>query len=164
MPAKPSGMNILVNKLRTIMDKTKCYDIFQKTRVNEMKMYTQDRTIKDVISYSMELKSREKELRNIKLMTSLCPNLMISYNNLTGIKLTLKKINLIKQLFIYKVELGDEVFIPNMLNQKDLGQCFTFYNPILSIIQDQCSDHKKNFYFERNKLLLRMANEDMQLF
>ena len=59
-------------------------------------MYTQDRTIEDVISYSMELKSREKELRNIKLMTSLCPNLMISYNNLTGIKLTLKKINLIK--------------------------------------------------------------------
>lgn len=65
---------------------------------------------------------------------------------------------------MYNVELGDEAFIPPQLNQKDLGQCYRFYNPILSIIQEMCSDHKKNLYIERNTQLLKMAHEDMQLF
>ena len=50
-----------------------------------------------------------------------------------------------------------------MLDQKDLGQCYKFYDPILSIIEEMCSDHKKNLYIQRNVQLLRLAHEDMNI-
>lgn len=153
----------LLKKLKAITDKTKVYDIFQQTRVGDMRMYSQDRTLKDIISYSMELKSKENTLKGIQLLKNLCPNLMKGYCNLVYIEMMTRQIKLVKQLFVFKVELGEEAYIPALLNQKDLGQSFKYYNPILSIIQDNCSDHKKNLYFERNKLLLRLANEDAKL-
>ena len=145
------------------MDKSKCYDIFQRTRVNDMRMYSQERTIKDIISYSMDMKNKERMIKNIQLLKKLCPNILNGYNNLAFITLTLREIKLAKQIFVHNVELGDEAYIPCQLNQKDLSLCYTFYNPILSIVQDLCSDHKKNLYIERNTQLLRMAQGDMQL-
>ena len=50
-----------------------------------------------------------------------------------------------------------------MLDQKDLGQCYKFYDPILSIIEEMCSDHKKNLFIQRNVQLLRMSHEDMNI-
>lgn len=70
----------------------------------------------------------------------MCRNVVSGCNNLSYIQLTLREIALVKQLFVYAVELGDEAFIPRQLNQKELPQCYTFYNPILSIIQEMCSD------------------------
>lgn len=78
------------------MDKSKCYDIFQKTKVNEMRMYTQKRTIKDIIIYSVEIKNKERELKNIQVLKKLCPNIINGYNNLTFIGLTLREIKLAK--------------------------------------------------------------------
>ena len=43
------NLNELAHRIRVILDKSKCYDRFQKTKVNGTKMYTQKRTIKDVI-------------------------------------------------------------------------------------------------------------------
>ena len=40
---------------------------------------------------------------------------MNGYNNLVGIQLALREITLVKELFVFKVELGDEVYIPNKL-------------------------------------------------
>lgn len=123
-----------VKKIKVIMDKSKCYDIFQKTKVNDMRMYSQERTIKDIISYSMEIKNKERLLKNIQLLKRLCPNILNGYNNLAFITMTLREIKLAKQLFVHNVELGDEAYIPHYLNQNDLGQCYRFYNPTLSII------------------------------
>lgn len=124
-------------------------------------MYTQKRTIKDIINYSIEIKCKERELQNIRLMKSMFCKILNGYNNLAYLRLTLKEIQISKQLFVFNVELGDEAFIPKHLNAKDLGQCYRFYNPVLSIIQEMCSDNKKNLYIERNTQLLRMAHEDM---
>ena len=33
-------VDYLTKKIKTILDKSKCYDIFQKTKVNGMKMYS----------------------------------------------------------------------------------------------------------------------------
>ena len=100
-------------KMRVIMDKSKCFDIFQKTKVNGHAMYSNQRTIKDLINYSIEIKNKERELRNIHLLKKLCPNIVNGYNNLTFITMTLREIKLAKQLFVYNVELGDEALVPN---------------------------------------------------
>ena len=48
-------------------------------------------------------------------MKNMCPKLLNGYNNLVGIQLVLREITLVKELFVFKVELGDEAFIPNRL-------------------------------------------------
>ena len=45
-------------------------------------------------------------------MKCLSSNIMSGYGNLTYLKVTLKEIKLIKELFVMQVEQGDEVFIP----------------------------------------------------
>ena len=72
------------------MDKSKCYDIFQKTKVSGMRMYSQDKTIKDILKYSTEIKKLVILLKNIQLLKSLHPTILSGYNNLTFIQMTLR--------------------------------------------------------------------------
>ena len=57
-------------------------------------MYTQERTIKDILLYSTVTKNKERDLENIKLLKHVCPNILSGYNNLHYIELTLKEIKL----------------------------------------------------------------------
>ena len=50
-----------------------------------MRMYTQERTIKDVLTYSVEVKKRQILLKNIQLIKRLNPTILSGYNNLTFI-------------------------------------------------------------------------------
>ena len=59
-------------------------------------MYSQERTIKDIINYSMEIKNKERSLKNIQLLKKLCPKILNGYNNLTYIKMTLREIKVAK--------------------------------------------------------------------
>lgn len=57
----------VVHHLKNILDKTKCYDIFQGTKVKNMPMYHR-RTIKDVMFYSVNMKKLNKKLRRIQVV------------------------------------------------------------------------------------------------
>ena len=63
---------------------------------------------------------------------------------------------------MFNVELGDEAIIPAKLMQRDLSQCYRFYNPILNIIEDMCQFHKKTMFIEKNNQLLKMAQIEVQ--
>lgn len=76
------------------------------------------------------------------------------FHGLTYIEITLKQIQLAKQLFILNIEQGEEAIIPIQLSQKNLQLSYRFYDPILKIIQDECSDSKRDFYSLKNKLTL----------
>lgn len=52
----------IVHHLKNILDKTKCYDIFQGTKIKNMPMYHK-RTIKDVMFYGVQIKKLNKKLR-----------------------------------------------------------------------------------------------------
>ena len=98
------------------MDKSKCHDIFQRTKVKGMRLYSQGRTFKDIINYSIDIKSKERSLKNIQLLKKLCPTILNGYNNLTYIKMTLREIKIAKQLFVHRIELGDESYVPHYFN------------------------------------------------
>lgn len=146
--------------LRLICDKSKCYDIFQATKVNNLRMY-QKRTIKDVMFYSIEMKKKEKMMKNIQLLKRIGYKILSGYGNLAYVHLSLEEIKLSRELFIFQVELGDEAAIPHQLNQLDLGQSYTFYNPILSMVEAYCSDHKRQLFNTRQEQLIRLVHEDM---
>ena len=54
--------------------------------------------------------------------------------------------------------------MPRQLFQKDLGQCYRFYNPVCSIIDELMTDDNKNLFMQRNLQFLRMAHEDMFIY
>lgn len=54
----------IVHQLKNITDKGKCYDIFQSTSVDKVRMY-QRRTVQDVIFYSINLKKIKTKLKRI---------------------------------------------------------------------------------------------------
>lgn len=58
---------------------------------------------------------------------------------------------LIKNLFIFDVSYGQEVFIPEQLSQKDYPLSCKFYDPIISIIKDGIPDDRKQYFFFNNK-------------
>ena len=88
---------------------------------------------------------------------------MSRYDNPIFIQLALEEIQIQKQLFVYSIELGEEAIIPPALDQRDLAQSYRFYNPVLSIVEELCQDHKKNLFIERNNQLLKQANTEIDL-
>ena len=139
------------------MDKSKCYDIFQGTIVKDMKMY-QSRTIKDVLFYSIATKSLTKKLNSIRLLKNMVVKVIACFDCPIYILLSLEEIRKEKKLLVYRVELGEDAVVPRCINQSDLPQSYQFYNPILRIIENNCQDHRKNLFIERNDQLLKQAH------
>ena len=116
------------------------------------------RTIRDVMFYSIQFKKLMRELGQIQLVKQLGLSVLSGYDNPIFIQLAIREINLQKQLFVYSIELGGETIVPKCLDQKNLPQSYKFYNPVLSIIEELCQDHKRNLYVERNKQMMQQVN------
>lgn len=99
------------------------------------------------------------KLNNLKLMKKMGLSILSGYNNTCFINIVLYEIHMTKKLFVAQVELGEEVVVPHILQQKNLCQNFRFYDPILSIIDELCSDAKRNLFFQREQQLIRMCFE-----
>jgi len=79
-----------------------------------MPMYHK-RTVKDVMFYSINMKKLNSKLLRIQLVKKMGIKVVSGYDNPIYIQLCLSEIELIKQLFVYAVELGDEAIIPRQL-------------------------------------------------
>lgn len=95
-------------------------------------------------------------------MKSMLGNILTGYGNLTYIKITLKEIKLTKQLFVMQIAQGEEVYIPTQLSMRQQSIFFQFYDPIFRIIEE-ISTEKKNFLIQKNRLNLRMAQNQRNM-
>lgn len=93
-----------------------------------MRIYC-EKPIQNVIEFKMKRQMLEFGFQKLKLMRGLG-----GYRSVTSVELTLKKIELSKQLFLLTISQGDEVIIPIELSQKNLAQSYQFYDSILNII------------------------------
>jgi hypothetical protein len=76
--------------------------------------------------------------------------------------LKIKLINVSKQILTINLEQGNEVHIPPELSQDGVPMTMRFYDPILKIIQQSCSDEKKNYFLLENQYVLKQIElEDM---
>lgn len=128
-------LDALTDQLRLIMDKSSCFDIFFDTKVNKQRMYN-CRNVREELLYSIEIKKLKKQLKTIQLLKNIGIKMLTGYDNPLYIQLIQEEIKCIKQLFIFSIELGEETLIPKQLTQKDLSQCYKFYNPIMNIIDE----------------------------
>ena len=72
----------------------------------------------------------------------------------------LKKYNIVKEIFILEIELGRKVLIPDLLSQSYLPLSFTFYDPIINIVQQRLSVDKRNYSQVKKNINLLMLFRD----
>lgn len=89
--------------------------------------------------------------------------MLTGYDNPLYLNLILEEIKIIKRLFVFSIELGQETLIPKQLLQSDLSQCYRFYSPVFNMIEELMSEDKKTRYLEKHVQLLNIAHEDLML-
>ena len=81
-------------------------------------------------------------------------NIVTSLKAVSGIlfiEAILKRISLLREVFLLNIEIGLETVIPTELSQQNLPASFRFYDPILSIVKENISDEKREIFHVRNK-------------
>ena len=64
----------------------------------------------------------------------------------------LKKIELVKDLFLMDLELGEEVIIPRELSMDQLPQSYRYYDYILLMVQEKATQDRRQFSHMKAKL------------
>jgi len=68
------------------------------------------------------------------------------------IHVMLRKIKIAKEMFISNIECGKDVFIPQELSQDHLPSSFRYYDPIVQIINNDCSVEARQNFILKNKM------------
>ena len=87
----------------------------------------------------------------------------MSFKVLTGelyIQVLLKKIALVRSIFIANFEQGYEVLIPYELSQEHLPASFRFYDPLIQIINENCREVIKCEFNLKTKLHVDRINNE----
>lgn len=73
------------------MDKSKCYDIFQRTKVNNYQMYPVKKSV-DFTRFANEIKKKQKMLQKIQVVKGIASRAFCGYGNVTYHRMTLREI------------------------------------------------------------------------
>ena len=145
---------IFKNKIDKMVDKNRCYDIFQMAKVGNLRMY-EPKTIKKRLEFKFERNNRVDQYLRLKLVLSLG-----AVRGEFLIKIFLRIINLAKEIFVLNIEQGQEVFIPLELTQDNYPHSFRFYDPILQLIQENCTQVKREHFILKGQLQIERIKEE----
>ena len=123
--AKESKGDLAGNAL---FDKSKCCDVFNDVIVDDLNMYEQR-------SDRVKLQMKFKRMQMTAMLTK--TKFMLGVGGLSDIffiQTTLRKIQLQKKLFVLELEGGQEVYIPNELSVDSYPRCFSYYDPVIQIV------------------------------
>lgn len=139
---------------------SKCPDIYYETKVDDMNMYDQ-RSSRVMINYKYDKNVLDAKLLKVKFM--------LGVGNITDvfyIKTLIKKKQLVKQIFVQKVEHSTEVFIPLELSCDQYPYSFRYYDPIIQITNQLFSAKQKQFHCLRTEFFLQknQGNDHMKTF
>lgn len=132
-----------------MMNKNTCYDLFRDIVINEKPLYDQ-KNLEQSVKFKMELANLLDTY--LKLKQVLC------YKAIQGkryLQLKLKLIGVAKQVLLIHLEQGLQVYIPAELSQDSIPMSMRFYDPILKIIQEKCSDQRRDLFLLENHYTLK---------
>ena len=71
----------------------------------------------------------------------------------------LEKVKVIKEVFLYQIEEGNEVFVPYDLSQDHLAASYRYYDPIIAIISENVSNSKREILALKQKVAHKLHFE-----
>jgi hypothetical protein len=132
-------------------------DIFANVKVDGMQMYDQ-RSTKAKFHYKVIRKIIEKQLTKVKFMIAVGGLIDIFY-----IKCMLRKISLMKKMFVLELEQGQEVFIPKDLTCDNYPISYHYYDPIIQIVNHFFSAESRLYFTLKTEFnLSRLKDSDWQ--
>ena len=93
------------DRIHTIRDKSKCFDVFQKIKLYDQQMYA-DRPTHQFVSYKAIRSKKNTQYQKIRLIKNL--KSFSAFGCLTYCELIMKCNQLMKDIFVLDVEQGDE--------------------------------------------------------
>ena len=109
------------------------------------------RTQKKFITLKLNRATKEMNLRKILVILG-----QKCIQPVLFVRLVLKRIELKKDLFLFDIEQGQEVFISNDLSQSSYPLSFRYYDPLMRIVQDRMTYERKEYYKLKNDLELKI--------
>lgn len=120
-------------------------------------MYDQ-RSTKAKFHYKVIRKIIEKQLTKVKFMIAVGGLIDIFY-----IKCMLRKISLMKKMFVLELEQGQEVFIPKDLTCDNYPISYHYYDPIIQIVNHFFSAESRLYFTLKTEFnLSRLKDSDWQ--
>lgn len=125
-------------------------------------MYPVKRQV-DFLKFVNESKKKQKLLNKIQVVKKIACKALCGYGNFTYHRLTLKEIEIIKQIFVLQIQQCEEVFIPYRLSLKQFSLCYQFYDPLFTTIDSLSTSEKKNSIILDNKMKIKMVRDERSI-
>lgn len=107
--------------------------------------------------------AREIMQTNVNQKKFYLANLIVNLKLMKGeffFKALLMKIQLSKELFRLRIQNGTEVLIPKDLSMDHLPLSFWYYDPILALVQDNLSSHRKQMALMKEMVAYNYFNQN----
>ena len=117
----------------------------------------------DFQKFVNESKKKQQLLNKIQVVKKVAGKAFCGYGNLTYHRLTLKEIQIIKQIFVLQIQQCEEVFIPYRLSLKHYSLCYQFYDPLFTTIDSLSTSEKKNSIILNNKMNIKMVRNERSI-
>jgi hypothetical protein len=134
-----------------MMDKGTCYDMFKEVIMDNDKPMYSNKSIEESVKYKLKVSHLTDNYRKLKLRLAIgC------IKGKMFVMLHIKLIDIAKLLLLLQLEEGIEALICPELSQNGLSISLKYYDPILKIIQEKCSDSKKDYFIQDNNNSLKL--------
>lgn len=136
-----------IDQIQQILRKDKCVEIFKDVKFPGDAEVLQDTNIRNFVTYKFKRKIKQIQYNTLNMMIS-----MKLINGPRFIESILKKIQLVKDIFVMDLEIGQETLIPRELSQDQLPYSYRYYDSILQIAQSKATDERRAFTQLKSKL------------
>ena len=134
---------MISTEFNTVLSLTKDQDIFKKMMF-KMRMMENKEVSANQIQSRKHIKQRMK--KNVWEILFWKLKMVINLKAVSGlcyIMVALKKIDIVKKIFIVEIEDGNEVYIPKELSQDHYPASYRYYDSLISMTQTGISESKK---------------------
>ena len=134
---KSTFVDVVLDRVRTIRSKTKCFDLFHNVQINSYRMYP-TMPINKLVNYRV----KKKKLHLLRSKLTLMKNLKAfsGFGRCTYIDIVLKELQVTKIMFMMDLCMGDEVIIPPHMQTSKLPLSYRFYDSTFKMILDRIND------------------------
>lgn len=150
-------MDLVMKRVKNIRNRTKCFDIFHLVKLRDMRMYPLI-PINKLVNYRVTKKKMYLQCSRMNLMKNL--KAFSGFGRCTYLEIVLREIQLVKQIFILDLTMGDEVIVPYMLQMSKLPLSYRFYDPTLKMVQEMTTKEQRDFFGLKYKLNMHRIADD----
>lgn len=110
-----------------------------------------EQTSRNFVKFKSEIKKRREQLNKFKLILN-----MSMVHDEIFLLCSLAKIALTREMFVIQIEVGTETFIPRELTIDQYSASYWYYDSILNMVKQKCSEQRKELLQIKNTFNMQL--------